>query len=363
MFQKSDMKETKTLSGDQIATNAVLLTISKIASRVSLIGLFILLSYLISKEDYGSFRQVWMVNKSLIEIFAFGVPISIYFFLPRLMGGEKKIFVMQSILLLSIVGVVLSSLIFLLSGSIASLFNNPGLSPFLRLFALFPLFYMPALALESILVSLDKAVPFSIFTLIDRLLFLIVMAATVAFFRSLEGAFAVLVIFAFIELLASIVMVAYYLKGFEMISKKLEIRKQMNFAFPSGFANIVDVLNQEIDKLMIAVSFSISRFAVYANGGFEIPIIGTMAGSVTSVLMPEYAKRHAKGDYRSILNLWHGAVCRVAIILIPLMIFCFYFASEIITLLFSEQYRESTLIFQIYLLATLPKVSITGFLT
>jgi O-antigen/teichoic acid export membrane protein len=76
--------------------------------------------------------------------------------------------------------------------------------------------------------------------------------------------------------------------------------------------------------------------------------------------MPEYAKKSEQKDYLSLIKLWHRAICKVAIFLIPLAVFLFFFANEFITLMFSKKYQDSSIIFQIYIIAIIPKVTWYG---
>lgn len=347
-------------SEKRLAEKSVVFTISKIAASGSIICLFILLSHMLSVVEYGIFRQVWMINKTFMEVFAFGVPISIFYFLPRLANGLKKLFVIQSVILLSLSGILFSCIIFLFARQVALLFSSPELEYFLRLFCLYPLFVLPTLAAQSVLVSLDKAIPFAIFTIVDRILLLIVAVTLVLLHRSIGELFLGLLAFAACELIVSLYVVFYFMKGFGMLSKKFEFGKQLKFAFPSGAANVVGIVNQELDKVIIASYFSVAQFARYANGAFEIPFVGTIASSVTSVLMPEYVKRYQNGDHRSLIKLWHKTICKVAMLFIPLMIFLFILAPEFIITVFSSKYQESSLIFRIYLISLLPKITWYG---
>lgn len=344
-------------SEKRLAEKSVIFTISKIAASGSIIGLFVLLSHLLSTVEYGTFRQVWMVNKNLMEVFSFGVPISIFYLLPRLANGRKKLFVIQSIILLSLFGILFSCIIFLFARQVALLFSNPELEYFLRLFCLYPLFVLPTLAVQSVLVSLDKAIQLAVFTIANRILMLIVAVTLVLLHRSLGELFVGLLAFAFCELVASIYFVFHFMKGFGMLSKKFDFGKQLKFAFPSGAANVVGIVNQELDKFIIASYFSVAQFARYANGAFEIPFVGTIASSVTSVLMPEYVKRFQMGDYKSLLSLWHRAICKVAMVLMPVMVILFGLAPEFIITVFSSKYQESSLIFRIYLISLVPKIT------
>ena len=325
-----------------------------------MIVLFIILSYLFSTADYGSFRQALMINKGLLELFALGIPMSIYYFLSRLQDDSKKMFIAQSLMVLAALGMVCSFLVFVFSGLIAEKFNNPDLEHLLRLFSLYPFFVLPTLALESVLVTLGHAKRYAIFLIIDKLVMLILAGIAVLLFRSIDGLFVILLIFSFVELLAAILLVKISTSGLSLVKRPIILREQIKVALPTGVANIVGILNVELDKLIVGLFFNVEQFARYVNGAFEIPFIGTVANATTSVLMPEYVKSFEQKNHYRILELWHGAIIKVAIIFIPLIVFMFFNAREFISLLFSDKYIGSAIIFQIYLIAHIPKLTWYG---
>lgn len=341
-----------------MASNTVLLTGSKITASLNMILLFVLLSYFFTTEAYGSFRQVWMLSKALcMEIFSLGIPISIFYFLPKLENYDKKVFIIQTILLLLFLGIGATALIYLTADKIASWFGNKHLADYLRIFSLYPTFFLPTLALEGIAISLNRSRLFSIFTIADRLCLLIIAGITIIFYKSVETLCAVFVIFSCFEFLSVSLLTHRIMKGYEYRPRNFEFRKQLFFSIPLGLSNIINICNIEIDKIIISTFFSVGQFAKYVNGAFEIPMIGIVASSVNSIMMPEYVKLNQKSDYQGILNLWHQTICKVALFFFPVVAFLFFLSHDVITLLFSNKYEDSVLIFQIYLVAMLPKIT------
>jgi O-antigen/teichoic acid export membrane protein len=314
----------------------------------------------LSKSEYGSFRQVWLINKNLLEVFAFGIPLSIFYFLPRLDDKEKRNFIIQSLILLASSGSFFTIMAFLFANKIGVLFNNPDLAKYLRFFCIYPLFILPTLGLQSILISLGKTILFSIFTLVDKFILLVLVGISLIIFQKLEAILITIVIYAFFESIISIYLSLIFTKFSNFKIKIYKFQNQIKFAFPSGISNIVGILNQETDKIMIATYFSVKEFARYANGAFEIPFISTVASSVTSVLLPEFANKHERGDFESLIKLWHEAIRKVAIFFIPIIILLIIYSTEFITIIFSKKYSDSSIIFRIYLLAMLPKVTWYG---
>jgi len=358
MDTMDDDNETQKSS---IASDVIFLTASKITASLNVILLFVLLSHTLSIQDYGSFRQVWLINKGFVlEIFALGIPISLFYFLPKLAKGKRRFFVVQTLLLLTSLGFLVAAAIYIFSGLLASVFNNPELERLLRITSFYALFTLPTLALEGVLVSFGKTVVFSVYTIIDRILLLGIIAASVYLFGTIDALCITLVVFGFSEFVVSTLIIRFSLKSYPIESRTFNVVEQLRFSLPSGLSNVIGILNIELDKVVISSFFNVAQFAKYANGAIEVPFLGTVAASVNSVLMPEYVRRHASGDDEGILRLWHKSVYKVALVFFPLAVFLFIFADDIITLLFSEKYLESSTIFRIYLLALLPKVTWYG---
>lgn len=343
-----------------LAVNTILLFLSKAISSLSIIALFMVLSYLLAPSEYGGFRQVWLIGKASLEIFAIGIPMSIYYFLARIDDTEKRLFVLQSLTVMAFMGAVCATLTYLFSDFLAFAFNNDSVAALFRVFFLYPLFTIPVTAVECILVTLGKAQRFALFLLIDKLTMVIVSVITIYIFRTVESLLVVLVIFSFIEVVISLLLVRWALKGKASEPSTVSVSQQVKFALPSGMANIVDIVSVELDKFVISIYFNVEKFATYANGAFELPFIGTVANAATSVLMPEYTKNYEKQAYNQLLNLWHASIIRTAIIFLPFIVFLFVFAEDFITTMFSDKYAASSIIFQIYLIAHIPKLTWYG---
>lgn len=155
-------------------------------------------------------------------------------------------------------------------------------------------------------------------------------------------------------------LVFYYYRKYRFKAPKITILSQFKIGFPTGLSNIVGLINVEIDKIIISSFFNVSRFAVYANGAFEIPFLGTVSSSISSVLMPEFVNLRQNNDIHGLISLWHKSIHKVALVFIPLMVFFFVIARDFITFMFSETYADSTVIFQFYLVGILANMTWYG---
>jgi O-antigen/teichoic acid export membrane protein len=351
------MDDSSSDEGRILANKAVLLTISKVLATAFNIVLFVLLSYTFSREDYGIFRQVWLVNRTLaLEIFTFGIPLSIFYFLPRLDDEHRKGFVLQSILILLGAGILVTVAIFVFAKPIAQLFNAPGLAGLLRIFCLFPFLTLPTLAAESVLVSLDRTRSFAVFTIVERVLMFVAAVAAILLYGSVQAVLVAIVAFATVRFFAALSLMWFSLREHQSQKSAVAVREQIEFALPISASGIVDILYVELDKLIITVYFSVTQFARYTNGAFDIPLVGTVASAINSVMMPEFSQAHKEGRISDVVHLWNSTIVRVALLFLPLMGFLFFFATDFITLVFSNKYANSAIIFQIYLTSMIPKI-------
>jgi len=330
-----------------------------LASLSSLIAGAILSRYL-AKDTYGTYRQLWLVYSILYPLIALGIPTSVNYFIPQLQNEERKTFNTQTFTILTIGGAILSAVFFFGAPLIAEIFHNPALVPVARLFALIPILTLPTLYYQNLFICLDR--PILVAGLSAGLAFgrLVAVGTPVIMGYGLNGVLIGLLVFSFAQLF----IVAYLM--FRPFGLRLGgwefglLAKQFRYAFPIGIASIVGTLTKQLDKLVISSFFVASQYAVYSNGAIEIPLIGIITGSVTAVLMPEFVRLNTDGKSDGLVALWHSAIRKVALIILPVMIFLLIYAPEFLTLLFSSKYAESATIFRVYLLALPNRVTTFG---
>ena len=92
---------------------AFIISFGKVINRLSALFAIVYLSYHLSKGDYASYRQVWMLFNTLIPILSLGIPISVNYFFPLLRKEDRKSFIFQTYFSLSILGFFFTLLFFL----------------------------------------------------------------------------------------------------------------------------------------------------------------------------------------------------------------------------------------------------------
>lgn len=345
---------------NSLSYQTFLLAFAKSLDVFTLTVLGMILSRVLSMEDYGTYRQVWLLYFSFIPLFTLGITTSINFFVPRFEPERQKTFIFQSYISLFILGLLFA--IFLYFGAVffGAKFNNPALAQVIKIFALVPLLTMPTSYYHNLYICLKKAVIAAGILTCATLARFSVICLTIYVAPSLENIFKMLLVYYVLEFISLSFLI---FRPFFSVPLKLghqNLLEQMRFTVPIGLSSLVGTFNKQIDKLVISGYFSAREFAIYANGATELPIARVLNAAVMSVLMPELVVLYRKGKLKQLLELWHRSICKVSLIILPIMVFLFIFSRECLLLLYSQKYLESNGIFQIYLLTLPPRVTTFG---
>jgi O-antigen/teichoic acid export membrane protein len=328
----------------------MLMMLSKGISHVCFLLIAVVLARSLDRADFGTFNQVWLVNKSLVPLFALGLPVSVYYFLPRLPEARRKGFILQTMAALAALSVPFAAAVYALADPLARYFGNPALGPHLRLFALYPLVSLPTLSVDAILIGLGRTSRAATFDVVSKLLMITAVAGAAALDRGLSVIFASLILYALAEAALGLFMVWRPLRRMPLQPSRAEFSAQLRYAAPYGVANLVAALNAYVDKVLIAVFYPPAVFALYAAGASEIPLAGVTSVPVLAVTMGELAGRFRGGDIDGVLHLWHQSMLKLALVVFGVGAFLMVFAEPVVTGLFSSTYAPSVWPFRIFLL-------------
>jgi O-antigen/teichoic acid export membrane protein len=338
------------LEDTSVSSGAILMVFSKAVSHFCYLLVAVILARALEPAEFGSFNQVWLVNKTLVVLFALGLPVSIYYFLPRLKEDRIKGFVLQTMLGVAILAIPFSAAMYLFAGRLALYFDNPALAGYLRLFAVFPLVTMPTLATDSILIALGRTSMAGLFEVVTKLAMILCVAGTVALGGRLGSVLQALIAYGVAQSLLGVWMIGRATRGMTLRFSFGEWKAQLAFAVPLGFSAWAGVLNYQVDKVLVALFHSPTMFAKYAAGAFEIPLAGVTSVPVWSVTMSQFSKRFSAGDRRGFLSLWHQSMLKLALVIFGVAAFLMVFAEPAMMILFGTEYIASAQPFRIYLL-------------
>ena len=342
-----------------LADKAGFIGVGRFLRTVSKLLFALILVRLISKYDFGTYRQVFLLYNLLSVIFFLGIPTSIYYFLPQLENNQQKQFIIQSELFLFFMGLLLGGVFLAGSELIGKSFSNPDLPGYLKLFAFYPLLDFPVQTLPPMLICLDKHKQSAVVNVIFVFTFLFSLVIPLLAGGTLTHAFISLIGVSAVQLILVLVYIIRLIGGVPRIFDFKMIKNQLKYSIPLGFSGFATLISRELDKLVISFFFLPQVFAVYAIGARELPFVTIIPYAVSSTLFPKFVLLYKQKQRQELINLWHNAITKVSIILLPLFSIFFVTANEVVTVLYTSGYVESVPVFRYYLLLIL--IHVTAF--
>jgi O-antigen/teichoic acid export membrane protein len=308
------------------------------------------LTRVFSQHDYASYRQTLLAYTFAVPFVTLGFDRALYYFLP---GEEKRsrgILVENLLWLLG--GGALLSLFLLVGGNrlLAMRFNNPDLGRLLLLLIPYPLLMLPAASLSACLMARNRTEQVAGFNVASRLLMFLAIVVPCMIWPSPSTAIIGTVLGAAVTTVVALTLMFRACDAGDWPPTWSGIRRQIQFSVPLGLASLVGAVAQSLDQVLVSALCPPAVFAVYVSGAMEIPLIGMITGSVTSVVMVDYARFYREGRTAEIVALIHRAMVKCGLILFPVMVFLLCMAPELMCLLFGKPYEASAIPFRIYLL-------------
>lgn len=332
------------------STKAIILASGQ--GLTTLVGLIsaMVLARLFSTVDYATYRQTMLAYTFAAPFVMMGFNRALFYFLPT--EKERPRGVLIENLLLLVTGGLLLTIFLLCGGSewLAQRFNNPKLATTLLILAPYPLLILPASALGACLLARDRAGQVAVFNVASRVVMLVAVLAPCLIWPTPAVAIAGVVSGTLLTTAIALILMFRACPEGNWQPTMGGLRKQVSFSIPLGLASLAATISISLDKVLVAALCAPAAFAIYVNGAMEIPLIGIITGSVTSVLIVDYAKLYHEGRIEEIIGLIHRAMVKCALILIPVMVFLLCMAPEVMRLLYGARYEASAAPFRVYLL-------------
>jgi O-antigen/teichoic acid export membrane protein len=322
----------------------VVISITRLMNQGLLLISPILLTRLLSVEEFGQYRE-FLLYASVLEVIA---ALNIFTSLLRFVAHQpehRQQFVDQALVM------TLSTSTLVLAGTAVLnwFFDGALVGDYMLPLGMFIFFYVNFDYWESLWLAQRRVGAVFAYTT-GRLIARMVTVVTAAWLSSdVQVIIWSLVTLEVVRFLASLFMWARHRQRGQ---RRLESgwREQLRFCGPSGAAHVLVGLNKSMSSLVVAKLLGPIALAHYTIGTYMRPIITVLRNSLSDALLPEMSSQqrsHQRGDS---LVLWRRMTVVAAILLVPAAVLLARFADTIVVTLFSEEYRTAVPVFQIYLL-------------
>ncbi len=341
-----------------LAGKAGVFTLSKAVTILTQMFAGIIITHVLSEADAGIvFYLVLLLYGTAVTFGQLGLPDSVFYFFEKLPANSKKSFsLLLSKTLLKMAFV--AAAIMLAIGWVGS--SKAGFEEVRTLiWAIMAMliFELPTMPLPNILIALDKAktaawlnifIGVSQFAVMTLPLLLPDPVAVIPF---------ALLAYSILRMAVSAILFQHLFKNEPQIKLPAGTLKEVfHYSVPLSLAQIFWTLNRQVDKYAVQW-FLPAFFTVYSAGALEIPIIPTIAMTVSSVMMTQFVLHHLRGEKEQLLALWNKSIQKISVIVLPLVMVLMVAAEELIALFYPPNYADAVIPFRIYTFILLQRVA------
>ena len=334
--------------GLSLTARALWLLIAKVLAFALSIALPLLLVRRLSQQEFGLYKQAFLVVGTALALLPLGFQMSAFYFLPREKDRQGQIIL--NILLFHLFRGGIGALILLLFPQLLStIFHSDEVVTFAPIIAAVIFFWVVSSYLEVVSVAHQEARLSTIFIISAQLTKTgLLLLAAIAF-----GSVRALIYAALVQGIVQTIILLIYLRSrfprFWVSFDWAVLRMQLSYALPFGVAGLLFTLQTDLPNYFVSNQFDAATFAIYAIGCFNIPLVGMLSESVGAVMIPQVAILQKQGDHREILALAARVARKLALVYLPLYAFLIVMGREFLTALFTRQYAASWPIFAINL--------------
>lgn len=329
-----------------LTQNAGLVGISKLVNILALLSASMILTRLLSRAEYGNYEQVWLIYNSFLPLAGYGLSSSVYFFSAK---EDKNSVYSAAVMASSIIGVFAGIVLAVFAPLFASWFGAASLTVYIRIIAVYAVLASPSLLFESVFVTERKVGLLLAGNVALGLLFAASIFVSALVFHSLTIVF---VSIAIVGAAKSAYLIVYMLKARKQAGSKLSplMKTQLLYALPIFVSSIAGTISKQVDRYLVSFLLTPDKFAIYAIGSKELPMIAVITGSASAILFPVFSELNTTGGRGRFIEIWKNSISKTGFFLLPLMVFLLFSANDFMGFFFGQKYVVSAGVFRIFLL-------------
>jgi O-antigen/teichoic acid export membrane protein len=310
-----------------------------------------LIARVFSRAEFGTYKQFMLITYTLFLIGQCGLAECLFYFLPK-KPERGASYALNSLLMLSISGVVCWLGLAVSAEHIAQWMKNEELPQYIHIMGAYLLFMLMGTVLEISMVSRKRynlAAVTYVASDLFRAAFLVIPALIT---RSLMWALLGSLVFFFLRVCAIFGYFRSEFSGRLHLDRSL-LKEQWAYALPFSLSVIVQVIQQNYHQYAVSFHFDPATFAIYSVGCLQIPLVDFMATPASNVMMVRMTEEQREGHERNLLPIWHDTTRKLGLLFFPFVGLLVVNAYGLITVLYTNAYAASVPLFMVWCLSIL----------
>ncbi len=311
------------------AFHSILLMGSNLFKLATQIAVILIYSRFLQVEKYGQYQLIWLYTNVISTIALFGLPSLIlssgFSNITNWINKNKSKFLSFTITL------NLIPLIFLYIMERNFSYEESFV------LIIFILTQNISIIVEALATKFEKTSKVLKVNIVFSILYLAAHLAFIYFPYSLSNLLWALSI---VFLVKSFLLNINYVENSTVVPAKIMGRQW----FYLGIFDVINVLFKWLDKWVILFFLSLTQFAIYFNGAYEIPVFALMLSAVGNIMLVQMSKNSENINIK-IKEIFHQSSLFLAPIVFSSFFFLFFYYKPFFLLLFTEKYIESVPVF------------------
>jgi O-antigen/teichoic acid export membrane protein len=308
----------------------------------------VLLARLLSQEEFGLYKQTFLIIATAQSILPLGFGMGAFYFLPR-EPQRRGAVVFHVLLFNAIVGLAAFVALQFDPNLLVLILGSSELAPCSSLIGLVIFLWIFSGFLEIVATAHQDVKASTVFIVTAQLTKSAFMVVATLWSASIRALLYAVVLQGIVQ---SVMLLAYLELRFPKYWSRFDgrlFRMQLSYGMPLGLAGLVYTMQTDLHKYIVAHFFSASAYAIYAIGCSQVPLIALLRTSVASVMIPTVSYLQQQGQHEEILLLTMRAMRKLCAFYWPVYFFLMVMGREFLTVLFTDRYIGSWPIFAINL--------------
>lgn len=303
------------------------------------------------KEVFGTYSQVMLIAEfaGILTSFAIlQVSMMVFSNKERNLNDSIKTLVTTG-LWAGLSGMILMLLFSYLAPQV---FANEMLGPFLRYFSIGLIAGKLSTLLNQALIRIEKTKVILLLSTTTNFIKLSLGLVAIHYYNSVE---MLLLVYACEPIVNSLIQVLILFKAKYLNGKfdRLIFNEMIKIALPLYLVEVLGTSYTYIAGFVISINLNEEQYAIYKNGSVELPVIGTIYGTVSLIFLSDILGHIQKNEFLEVAKIKKKIIMATAVVLFPLAIFFAIFSKEFIELYLSAKYIESYTVFIVFCMALL----------
>jgi O-antigen/teichoic acid export membrane protein len=320
------------------------LVAGRLVSAALTFALPLVLARLLTPEQFGTYKQFFLIAQTLQLTGQLGLTQSLYYFLPR-GGKERGAYVAQTFLSLAVLGVGFGLSLWCSAPLLGRWLGDGSLASLRAPLAIYGGFMLCAASLESAIMSEGRIGKTAIAMLISDGVRAFALIAG-ARYAGPAGLFWAATAFSLLRIVG-----LFFIVGTRTVPWARPrwglFKAQLGYALPFAGSSYLYVAQRYFSQYAVSASFDAATFALFAVASFHMPVVDIVFTPLADVMIVQIGK--AQHDERSdaAWAAWNDCVQKLAAILFPATACAWLFGPTVLPLLFTHKYDGSVPLFML----------------